>query len=78
MWTVFLQKVIKVFRFLLTQIIVLLGSITQDELRAPSGWAAAPGLLSECRGRSHRPPVVSLLLPNSPQSVEDRVFKLQE
>ena len=27
-----------------------------DVLRAPSGKAAAPGLFSECRGQSHRPP----------------------
>ena len=36
-----------------------------DDLRAPSGWAAAPGLLTECHGRSHLPHVVSLLIPSS-------------
>ena len=50
---------------LLTHALVLLGETSWDVLRAPSGQAAAPGLLSECRGRSHRSLVVSLLFPNS-------------
>ena len=48
-----------------------------DELRAPSGSAAAPGLLTECRGRSHLPPDVSLLIPSSSQSVAGRAFEDQ-
>ena len=36
-----------------------------DDLRAPSGQAAAPVLLTECRGRSPLPPIVSLLIPSS-------------
>ena len=39
--------------------------ILADVLRAPSGQAVAPRLLSERRGRSHRPPVMSLLFSNS-------------
>ena len=50
---------------LLTHASDLLGEISWDHLRAPSGQAAAPGLLTECRGRSHLPPVVSLLIPSS-------------
>ena len=49
-----------------------------DVLRAPSGQAVAPGLLSECRGRSHRSLVMSLLFSNSSWSVADRAFKIEE
>ena len=51
--------------------------VVVDVLRAPSGQAVAPGLLSECRGLSHRSLVVSLLLRSSSKSVADRAFKIQ-
>ena len=47
-------------------------------MRAPSGQAAAPRLLSECRGRSDLSLVMSLLIPSSSLSFADRAFKLQD
>ena len=74
LWT---QSSSSFFAILVTQTLDLLGGISWDIWGRPRARLLLPdSSRSADRGRSHLPPVVSLLIPNSSKSVADRAFNI--